>query len=78
MPQSKKRKTHKHSHQDFIPHQKERKSAVKLAIIVCVVLALGIAYFATEGNIIALIIGAISGVVIGYFGGKQMDKSFEK
>ena len=78
MPQSKKRKAHKHTHQDYIPHEKERKSAVPLAIIVCTVLSIGIAWFASEGSALYLISGAVIGAVAGYFAGKQMDKAFEK
>ncbi len=76
MPQSKNRKAHKH-HVDYVPHKKERKSAVTIAMIVCTILALGIAFFA-ELPIIGLVIGAIAGAVIGYFGGKEMDKAFDK
>lgn len=76
MPQSKNRKAHKH-HIDYVPHKKERKSAVTIAIIVCTILALGIAYFA-ELSVIGLVIGAIAGAVIGYIAGKEMDKAFSK
>ncbi len=76
MPQSKNRKAHKH-HADFVPHKKERKSAVSIAMIVCTILAFGIARFA-ELSVIGLVCGAIAGAVIGYFGGKEMDKAFDK
>ncbi len=78
MPQSKKRKAHKHEHLDYIPHAKEKKSTVPLAITVCVVLALGIAWFATGGTIIGLAAGAAAGAIVGYFAGKEMDKAFSK
>lgn len=78
MPQSKKRKSHKHEHIDYIPHAKEKKSTVPLAITVCVVLALGIAWFAAGDSILGLVAGAAAGALIGYFAGKEMDKAFSK
>lgn len=78
MPQSKKRKSQKHEHIDYIPHAKEKKSTVPLAITVCVVLALGIAWFAAGDSIIGLLTGAAAGAVVGYFAGKEMDKAFSK
>ncbi len=78
MPQSKKRKSQKHEHIDYIPHAKEKKSTVPLAITVCVVLALGIAWFAAGGSIIGLVAGAVAGAIVGYFAGKEMDKAFNK
>lgn len=78
MPQSKKGKSHKHDHIDYIPHAKEKKSTVPLTITVCVVLALGIAWFATGGSFIGLAAGAAAGAVVGYFAGKEMDKAFNK
>lgn len=77
MPQSKNRKAHKH-HVDYVPHKKERKSAVTIAMIVCTILALGIAFFAAGPSVIGLVSGAVVGAVIGYFGGKEMDKAFDK
>ena len=78
MPQSKKRKAHTHPHIDYIPHKPKKKSTVTVAIIVCTVLSIGIAWFASGGSIPALIAGVLAGVVIGYFAGKQMDKAFDK
>lgn len=76
MPQSKNRKANKH-HVDYLPHKKERKSAVTIAMIVCTILALGIAYFAGP-SVIGLVCGAVAGAAIGYFAGKEMDKAFDK
>lgn len=77
MPQSKNRKANKH-HVDYVPHKKERKSAVAIAMIVCTILALGIAFFAAGPSVIGLVCGAVAGAVIGYFAGKEMDKAFDK
>ncbi len=78
MPQSKQRKDHKHIHKDYIPHKKERKSIVPLAIVVCMILALGIAWFAVESYVPGLLIGLAIGALIGWVGGKEMDKAFNK
>lgn len=77
MPQSKKRSSHKHAHLDYIPHEKKRKSAVPLAILVCTILAIGIALFATGFAPTGIVLALILGATIGYLAGKQMDKSFE-
>ncbi len=77
MPQSRKRKSQKH-HIDYIPHKKQKKSAVPVAIVFCTILAFGIAWFAAGSSVVGLIIGLVSGVVIGYFTGKQMDIAFSK
>ena len=78
MPESKKRKNQKHVHQDYVPHKKIRKSAVPVAIVFCMILGLGIAWFAAEESVVALITGLVLGAVVGYFAGKQMDKTFNK
>ena len=78
MPQSKKRKNQKHVHQDYIPHQKKRRSAVPVAIGFCMILGLGIAWFAAGSSVPGLIIGVVAGGIVGYFAGKQMDKTFNK
>ena len=78
MPNSKNRKAHHKTHIDYIPHEKKRRSAVPVAIGFCALIALGIAWFAAGPSVISLLIGAIVGVVIGYFGGKQMDQAFDK
>ena len=78
MPQSKQRKAHKHDHKDYIPHEKEKKSIVPVAIVVCMILGLGIGWFAAERSVFVLITGIVLGGVVGYFAGKQMDKTFNK
>lgn len=76
MPQSKSRKPHKH-HIDYVPHEKKRSSIVPVATGVCALLAFGTAWFA-EQSLVGLIIGTLLGGVVGYFGGRQMDKTFNK
>ena len=78
MPSSKKRKAHIHPHTDFIPHEKKRKTAVPYVMVICTLFAIGIAYFATGNSVIGLSAGALAGLIIGYFAGKQLDKAFEK
>lgn len=77
MPRSKKRK----HHHDYKPpanaeKTKKNKSAVLIAMIVCGILGMGIAFFAD--NYLWLLAGAIVGVAVGYFAGKQLDRSFLK
>ena len=78
MPQTKQRKAHTHNHIDYLPHAKQKKSTVPLVIIVCTVLAIGIAWFAAGSSALGLVIGAAAGIIVGYFGGKEMDKAFNK
>jgi len=78
MPQSKKRKEQKHIHQDYVPHKVKRKSAVPVAIVFCMILGLGIAWFAAETFVPGLVAGIVLGGIVGWFAGKQMDKTFNK
>jgi hypothetical protein len=78
MPRSKKRK----HHHDYKPpanaeKAKKNKSAVLIAMIVCGVLGMGIAFFAFDSPW-WLLAGAAVGLVVGYFAGKQLDRSFSK
>ncbi len=78
MPKS---KTRKHHH-DYKPppnaeKAKKNRSAVLIAMIVCGILGMGIAFFAFD-DAIWLLAGAVFGAAIGYFAGKQLDKSFSK
>ncbi|CAN5830319.1 hypothetical protein BH11BAC4_BH11BAC4_26940 [soil metagenome] len=76
MPQSKKRKPHQHPH-DYIPHKKKRKSAVPVAMGFCMILGLGIAWFAAGPSIPGLLAGIAGGAIVGWVAGKQMDKAFK-
>jgi ABC-type dipeptide/oligopeptide/nickel transport system permease subunit len=78
MPQSHKRKIQKHPHQDFIPHEKKKGSAVPAAMAFSAIIAMGIAFFAAGASYVWLPVGLIAGLVIGYYAGKAMDKTFEK
>ncbi len=78
MPKS---KTRKHHH-DYKPpanaeKSKRNRSAVGIAIIFCGIIGMGIAFFAFD-DAIWLLAGAVFGAAIGYFAGKQLDKSFSK
>ena len=76
MPRSKKRKQH-HDHPNIPGTSRvdKKSSAITFAVIFFGLLGLGIAYFAAEFSF-WLILGAITGVVGGYFFGKQIDRSF--
>jgi hypothetical protein len=79
MPQSKQRKEGKqHTHIDYIPHKKKKKSAVPVAIVVCVLLALGIAWFAAGSYAPAMAAAVVLGSIVGWIAGMQMDKTFNK
>jgi len=76
MPRSKKRK----HHHDYKPppnaeKAKKNKSAVLFMGILCAVIGMGIAYFALE-NYWWLLAGALVGAVVGYYTGKQIDRTF--
>ncbi len=78
MPKS---KTRKHHH-DYKPpanaeKSKKNRSAVLIAMIVCGILGMGIAFFAFEDTIL-LLAGAVVGAAVGYLAGKQLDRSFSK
>lgn len=77
MPRSKKRK----HHHDYKPpanaeKAKKNRSAVLIAMIVCGILGMGIAFFADSSW--WLLAGAAIGIAVGYFAGKQLDRSFSK
>lgn len=78
MPKSKTRKHH-HAYRPPANAEKARKnkSAVLIAMIVCGILGMGIAFFAFD-NTLWLLVGAVIGVGLGYFAGKQLDRSFSK
>jgi len=79
MPRSKKRK----QHHDYHPpanavKSKKNKSAVMIGVIFFGLIGAGIAFFAAGSNPIWLIVGAVAGVIGGYYFGRQLDKSFSK
>ena len=79
MPRSKRRKPHHdQSRQGGLVKVGKNKSAVPIAVIFVGLIGLGIAYFATDGAIVWLIVGLIVGAAAGYYFGKQFDKSFSK
>lgn len=86
MSKSKNRKQHHHfqpqrsvtSKQDLLDQPEKKANLVTLSILVCSILALGISWFAFGNSVIAILIGIVLGGIIGYFAGKQMEKSLEK
>ena len=79
MPRSKRRKPHHdQSRQGGLVKTGKNKSAVPVATVFCGLIGVGIAYFASDGSIIWLIVGLIIGAGCGYLFGKQFDKSFSK
>lgn len=80
MPESRNRPKHYHhvhpaSHS--IPAKRKRSAAVVLAIAAAI-LGLAVAFFLQGEDALPLIIGALTGAVIGYFIGYKMDKAFAK
>lgn len=45
-------------------------------VILCTVIGLGMAWFASESSPVWLAAGALAGAAVGYIAGKQLDKSF--
>lgn len=80
MPQSKKRKGHHEHHGDeaLAPKEIKRGSAVVVGAIFFALIGLGIAYFISDDSLKWLAIGAVAGAIVGYFFGKQLDRSFSK
>jgi len=79
MPRSKRRKPHHdQSRQGGLEKTGKYKSAVSVAVVFCGLIGLGIAYFATDGSLVWLIVGFVLGAAAGYIFGKQFDKSFSK
>ena len=81
MPASKNRPAH-HTHQQHqpVPHHSKPKTnrAVMVSIIFFALLGLGISYFINPESTPALIGGAVTGAVAGYFFGHQIDKALSK
>ena len=77
MPKSKQRKHHHDQHKSggSLEHAKKSRSAVTVTVIFCALLGMGSAYFASGVSALWLAIGAAVGALVGYFFGKQIDKS---
>lgn len=77
MPRS---KTRKHHHEHHTPANAEKakknRSPVLFMVILCTVIGLGMAWFASESSPVWLAAGALAGAAVGYIAGKQLDKSF--
>jgi uncharacterized membrane protein YqgA involved in biofilm formation len=79
MPESRNR--HKHHLHHQAPHHapaKPKRSAALVLAILAAILGLGVAFFAQDADALWMIIGAVSGAVIGYIVGHNMDKAIEK
>ena len=80
MPKSKQRKHHHHDHPSA-PHPVKpgkARSIVPVAIFFFALIGLGITFFAAGASPLLLILGVAAGGALGYFFGKQMDKSFTR
>lgn len=74
MPQSRKRPGHhEYRKPSAIPAKQRTKGRIVLAILFAV-FGLLVGFFASSGNYIALVVGALAGAVIGYIVGKNMEK----
>lgn len=86
MPQSRNRPRHHqhhHHHQQHSPathHHPARvkRSAAVVVAMLAAVLGLAVAYFTQGPDLFWLFAGTVSGAIIGYFVGRNMDKSIEK
>lgn len=78
MPESRNRHKHHHNVQVHHAHAKPKRSAATVLAIIAAILGLAVAYFTQGADILWMIIGTVSGALIGYFVGHNMDKSIEK
>lgn len=74
MPQSRKRPGHPYQKPADIPSSQRIRGRVTVAILVAI-FGLLIAFFASNGSIIALAVGTLIGAVAGYFIGKKMEQA---
>lgn len=79
MPRSRTRHKHHHHHSNQSQQQTQvktstRRSAVSIMIVFIGVLGLFIAFIAAGTDILWLVIGALAGVIAGYFIGRSMDR----
>lgn len=83
MPQSKNRHPHKHvQHHDKPsenhPKHKKTNQSIIVSVIFFALIGLGISYFIGSSSVVALIIGALAGGVVGYIFALQVNKSLSK
>lgn len=87
MPQSKNRHPHKHVQHHGKPsekpsenHPKHKKAnqSIIVSVIFFALIGLGISYFIGSSSVIALVIGALAGGVVGYIFALQVNKSLLK
>ena len=74
MPQSRKRHGHHYQKPAHTVSKQRTKGRVIWAILFAV-FGFVIALFASDENIVALIIGALIGAAVGYFVGKNMEQA---
>lgn len=72
MPRSRKRTGHRYQKPSDIPSSQRTKGRIIWSILFAV-FGLVIAFFASDNNTVALVIGAIVGAAVGYFIGKNME-----
>jgi len=78
MPHSRKRKGHHHHHQEGMSTAPKQKTSGHLIWSVLIaVFAVVIGFFAAGTNILVLLLCAAAGAVLGYFIGKNMEKTFK-
>ena len=77
MPQSRTRPGHKYQKPSDIP-AKQRVKATTVWMVLMAIFGLMVAFFATDGNYIALAIGAIIGAALGFIIGKRMQADVKK
>lgn len=74
MPQSRKRHGHRYQKPADIPSKQRTKGRVIWAILFAV-FGLVIALFASDENIVALVIGTLIGAALGYLIGKNLEQT---
>lgn len=78
------RHRHKQAHHVHAPHpaagnrQQAQRKAIKIMMIFLGVLGLFVAYVSAGPDLVWLTIGAVAGVVAGYFVGRSIDKATSK
>ena len=73
MPRSRKRPGHEFHKPADIPAKQRAKGRIVWAILFAV-FGLAIAFFASDKNYIALVVGGVIGALLGYIVGKNMEK----